>query len=91
MIFKKITRRRYEILTGGTKGNLFLIDFNGNHQLRIGPMKGITIELLYEKAKLEDREDIFFDQLELLYEESNWIDRMEIREIYYKLTKNNEI
>jgi hypothetical protein len=88
MIFKKISKRQYSILSTD-KGKLFLIDFNGNHQLRTGPLKGITIELLYDKAKLEEREDIFFEQLQELYDNANWCDRMEIREIYKKLTIQN--
>lgn len=84
MIFKKITKRQYSILSTD-KGKLFLIDFNGNHQLRTGPMKGITIELLYEKAKLEDKEDLFYEQLQDLYDEANWIDKYSIYEIYKKL------
>ena len=84
MIFKKITKRQYSVLSTN-KGKLFLIDYNGNHQLRTGPLKGITIELLYDKAKLEDREDIFFDQLQDLYDNANWCDRYNIYEIYKKL------
>ena len=90
MIFKKISKRVYSVLSTD-RGKLFLIDYNGNHQLRTGGLKGVTIELLYDKAKLEDREDMFFEQLQELYENANWCDRIEIREIYNKLTKNNEI
>lgn len=84
MIFKKITKRQYSILSND-KGKLFLIDRNGNYQLRIGPMRGTTIELLFEKAKFEDREDIFFEQLQELYDDANWVDRYNIYEIYKKL------
>lgn len=87
MIFKKISKVQYSILSTD-KGKLFLIDYNGNHQLRTGPLKGITIEILFEKAKLKDREDMFFEQLQEIYENANWCDRMEIREIYNKLTNN---
>jgi hypothetical protein len=88
IVFKKITRRQFDILSGGCKGELFLIRSDNKWIFRKGFFKGVTIEILLEQARNSDREDEFWEQMQLLYDDANWIDKMNIFNIYKELKTN---
>ena len=78
LIFQKITRRQYDLLTSGYKGELFYINKENKWIIRKGYFKDLSIDLVFTTALNLDREEQFWEQLQDLYDEANWIDKMNI-------------
>ena len=89
MIFKKIPKNSYNILSQGMS-SLFRITPQNTHLITYGYMRGCTLEEVYEEALRNDSEDLFWDQMQNLYDDENttWKTRKMIFE-FYKSKHNN--
>jgi len=85
MRFEKINKLIYNISSTTYKGELFLIDKEGNYILRKTMYKGQPIEDVYRQYCELERDDDFWNELQEIYDQSNLVDKMNIYHIYNKL------
>lgn len=87
MLFKRIDKLTYNVSSSTNKGELFYIDKKGNYILRKSIYKGQSIEDLYRQYCQLGEDYIFWEQLQEIYDQCNWVDKMNILHIYKKLNK----
>ena len=87
MRFQKINKLIYNISSTTYKGELFLIDKEGNYILRKTMYKGQPIEDVYRQYCELGKDDDFWNELQGIYDECNLVDKINIHHICKKLKK----